>query len=171
LPAPEWEDYLKRVILIDGYNVIFGDSDLRKTYHENQDLGRNKLLEVVSRYATKGSVRAIVVFDGGDTDEGRVHLPSPVNVETVFVGDADQYIRRRVSDSGRVETLTVVSSDEGHVARFSRRIGVEVIRVEEFMQKLLEMDRRETKFSDKPGGETRAGVEYWLKKFGSRGEE
>jgi len=157
--------------LIDGYNVIFGDSDLRKIYHGDQDLGRKKLLEVVSRYATRRSVRAVVVFDGGETDEGRLHLPSPVNVDTVFVGDADQYIRRRVSAAGRGETLTVVSSDEGHVARFSRRIGVEVVGVEEFMRTLLEMDRREREFSDKPSGETRAGVEYWLKKFGSRGEE
>ncbi len=151
--------------------MIFGDSDLRKIYHGDQDLGRKKLLEVVSRYATRRSVRAVVVFDGGETDEGRLHLPSPVNVDTVFVGDADQYIRRRVSAAGRGETLTVVSSDEGHVARFSRRIGVEVVGVEEFMRTLLEMDRRERKFSDKPSGETRAGVEYWLKKFGSRGEE
>lgn len=158
--------------MIDAYNVIFRDNDLRVVYREDRDLGRKMLLEVVGRYATRKSVQAVVVFDGGETDEGRVQLPSPGNVDTVFVRDADQYIRRRVSESGRGESsLTVVSSDEGHVAGFSRQRGIRVIRVEEFMRALRVVDRRETKSGEKPRGETKAGVEYWMKKFRSREED
>lgn len=160
-----------RVILIDGYNVIFRDRDLRALHREDQDLGRKMLLEMVSRYATRKSVRAVVAFDGGETGEGRVQLPSPANVDTVFVADADQYIRRRASDTDRGETLTVVSSDEGHVAGFSRQLGIRVIGVEEFMRKLREMDQQQMKGSEKPTEETKAGVEYWLRKFGQEEED
>ncbi len=157
--------------MIDGHNVIFRDSALRAVHREDQDLGRKMLLEMVSRYATQKSVRAVVAFDGGESSEGRLQLPSPVNVDTIFVADVDQYIRRRVSDTGRGETLTVVSSDEGHVALYSRQFGIRVFGVEEFMRMLREMDRQRIKGSEKPTEETRAGVEYWLRKFGQEEED
>jgi predicted RNA-binding protein with PIN domain len=153
--------------LIDGYNVMFGDRGLRETYREDRASGLRRFLEVVSRYASLKSIKATVVFDGGRTEEGRISLPSPVNVDTVFVRDADQYIRHRISSTQRLNSLVVVSSDESHVAQFARRQGVGVLSVEEFMAEIIAMDRTKIEEREKPKEETRAGVEYWMKKFRS----
>jgi predicted RNA-binding protein with PIN domain len=153
--------------LIDGYNVIFSDEILRVTFLADRDAGRRGLLEVVNRYVTMKSMRAVVVFDGGRTEEGRVDMPSLSRVETVFVNDADQYIRRRVSGSVDREALTVVSSDRDHVVRFSRRMGVRVIGSGTFMAELRKMDRSGGDPSEKPLEESKKGIEYWLKRFRS----
>ena len=158
---------MQRVLLIDGYNVILGDESLRATFGEDQEGGRRRLLEAVSRFATVNSVRAVVVFDGGSTEEGRVDVPSPAGVETIFVKDADRYIRARVSGRGGGEGVTVVSSDEQHVAAFARRMGARVMGVAAFMAKLRGLDRGGGTGGEKPREETKAGVEYWLGRFRS----
>jgi len=141
------------------------DRVLRGVYEESQDNGRRSLLEMVSRYARRKSLKCVVVFDGGDTESGKVDGGSPGNIDAIFVKDADDYIRRKISGPGDTESLTVVSSDQDHVARFSRRMGVNVKSAEEFMCDLRPMDKREGTNGEKPEGETKAGVEYWLREF------
>ncbi len=138
------------------------------TFLEDRDAGRRKLLEAVNRYATMRSIRAVVVFDGGRTEEGRVEMPSLSKVEAVFVKDADQYIRARVSGSGDRDTLTVVSSDRDHVARFSRQMGARVIGSGTFVAELRKMDRSGRDEDEKPVEESKSGVEYWLERFRSQ---
>lgn len=120
---------------------------------------------MVSRYASGNSMKCVVVFDGGDKESGSVERRSPANVDIIFVKDADSYIRDRVSNTESVESLTVVSSDEDHIARFSRGMGVDVRNVEEFMGDLRATGGREAANGEKPARETKAGVEYWLKEF------
>ncbi len=162
---------MEKLLLIDGYNVIFTDSALRRLYLANNDAGRERLLEVLDRYAAARSLRCAVVFDGGETEEGRVGPATRRRVETVFVKDADAYIRRRIAGSGAKGSLTVVSSDEEHIARFARSEGIEVLGTAEFMVMLGEVDRRGTGNGEKPGEETREGVEYWIRKMGAKESE
>jgi predicted RNA-binding protein with PIN domain len=154
--------------LIDGYNVIFKDSALRKAYQVNNDAGRARLLEMVNRYANAKSLKCAVVFDGGETDEGRVDHSSPGRVDVIFVKDADQYIRRKITSFNKKEELTVISSDEGHIGQYSRMEGVRVIGVKEFMRLLMDVDRRDPEDNgEKPREETKAGVDYWIKRMGA----
>ena len=163
---------MKRILLIDGYNVMLRDSTLRAVYRDNQEIGRRTLLEMVSRYARRKSLKCTVVFDGGDKESGSIERRSPPGVEAIFVTDADSYIRRKVSNAGSTESLTVISSDEDHIARFSRGMGINVRSAEEFMCDLRATRGSEAASGEKPAGETKAGVEYWLKEFkADEGEE
>jgi len=158
---------VKRFYLIDGYNVIFRDPDLREIYRKDPEAGRRRLLDLVSRYAAARSARGIVAFDGGESPEGRVEPSSSGSVETIFVKDADAYIRRRVYGAREKDALVVVSSDEAHVARYARGMGIRLVRVEEFMEDVRVKDRMPRGRSEKPESETEDGVDYWLEAFGS----
>src|SRR5207245_826373 len=50
--------------LIDGYNVIRRDADLRAQEAESLEAGRTALLRLVARVARAGAARFTIVFDG-----------------------------------------------------------------------------------------------------------
>jgi predicted RNA-binding protein with PIN domain len=157
---------VERVLLIDGYNVILRDPFLRAMYRDDADAGRARLLAMVSRRLAIGSQRGIVVFDGGRTEEGRVDRGSRPGVEAVFARDADVWIRRRISSSRRPEWMTVVTSD-AEVARFSQSRGAVVRSSEAFLEGLRSVETPGAERGEKPEGETKAGVDYWLTRFRS----
>jgi len=161
--------------LIDGYNVILRDPALRASFTKDREAGRACLVGIAGRYAALNNIRVVLVFDGGKTSEGRIVGPSPENVDVVFVSNADEYIRRRISRAGSRGSIAVISSDEGHIAGFSRRHGVLVLSAEAFLKDFREVEAgrkgEKVEGDDKPGRETRAGVEYWMERMGRKREE
>ena len=80
--------------LIDGYNVIRRDPDLRAREAESLEAGRAALLAVLARVAAEVSDIFTVVFDGARRSGGSA---SPGRVQVVFSRPpetADDVLRR-----------------------------------------------------------------------------
>src|SRR2546422_9364816 len=67
--------------LIDGYNVIRRDADLRAHEEESLEAGRTALLRLVAQAARAGGDRFTVVFDGAPASRP---APAGGQVEVIF---------------------------------------------------------------------------------------
>lgn len=123
--------------LIDGYNVIRRDPDLRGHEAEGLAAGRAALLRRLAAVAREHADTFTVVFDGArlraDSDVGA----SPAGrVEVVFsrAPETADDVLRRLSAKWR-EAAVVVSSDRA-VETAARRAGAVAVRVEAFLDAL-----------------------------------
>ena len=123
--------------LIDGYNVIRRDPDLRGREAEGLPAGRAALLRRLAVVARERDDTFTVVFDGarlraaGDADAAPAG-----RVEVVFSRPPDTAddVLRRLAARWR-EAAIVVSSDRA-VETAARRLGAVAVRVEDFLAAL-----------------------------------
>ena len=116
--------------LIDGYNVIRRDPDLRAREAAGLATGRAALLQVVARVARRSGDEFVVVFDGAPvpapaSSEGRVRVVfsrPPERADDVLMRLAAQYR----------EGAVVVSSDRA-VRSAAWRAGSTALEAEQFL--------------------------------------
>jgi predicted RNA-binding protein with PIN domain len=116
--------------LVDGYNVIRRDPDLRSREAERLADGRTALLQLVAGAALRSGDDFTVVFDGARAGGGE---PSGGQVQVVFSRppqNADQVLVRRATELR--DAAIVVSSDRA-VRDGARRVGAAVVTAEEFL--------------------------------------
>ncbi|MBI4270361.1 MAG: NYN domain-containing protein [Candidatus Rokubacteria bacterium] len=149
--------------LIDGYNVIRRDPDLRAREAESLEAGRAALLGTIARGARVSRDTFTVVFDGARRGAG---APPTGRVQVLFSRPpltADDELARlaRVAGAGAV----VVSSDR-RVQDAARRAGSAVLGAEAFVEALArggaavssagdDVDRDEDRPRDKRGNPRR----------------
>jgi len=117
--------------LIDGYNVIRRDPDLRAREAESLEAGRTALLALVGRIAREMTDTFTVVFDGARRTGG---APAGGQVQVVFSrppASADDELRRLVTTLR--EGAIVVSSDRA-VQDAARRSGATAVSAEAFLE-------------------------------------
>jgi len=119
--------------LVDGYNVIRRDADLRAHEAESLEAGRTALLRVVASAARAGGDRFTVVFDGAPgggpaTGGGQVEVTFSRPPEK-----ADDVLVRLARQLGAGAAL--VSSDRA-VRDAAGRAGCAVIGADEFLRAL-----------------------------------
>jgi predicted RNA-binding protein with PIN domain len=119
--------------LIDGYNVIRRESDLRAREAESLEAGRRALLHLLARAHRDPRDEFTVVFDGARVDGG---APSPGRIRVIFSRPphtADDELMRlaRQWQSGAV----VVSSDR-RIQDAARRAGAAALTAERFLEGL-----------------------------------
>jgi predicted RNA-binding protein with PIN domain len=117
--------------LLDGYNVIRRDPELRAHEAESLEAGRAALLALLARVAARVSDAFTVVFDGarrtgGATGTGRVQVVFSRPPET-----ADDVLRRLATTLR--EGAVVVTSDRA-VQDSARRAGAVVVAAEAFVE-------------------------------------
>ena len=108
------ESKLPRYMLIDGYNVIFADSELKSLANDDLHAARTKLLDIVADYQGYVGDTVIVVFDawrkkggmGSSEKYGDVYVEFTKEAQT-----ADAYIERAVHQLMPNARITVVTSD------------------------------------------------------------
>ena len=107
---------LKDILIVDGYNVIFAWTHLKKLAHESLEHARMELRDKLLNYGKFKGYEVILVFDGKYTKSG-----SSVEVITngfieVYTDDgetADSFIEREVFlRKGKYTNVYVVTSDE-----------------------------------------------------------
>lgn len=111
---PVKNDSREKYLLVDGYNVMFADEDMKQLATENMDASRDKLLEELSNYQGFIKSHLIVVFDaykvrGFQGEKTRYH-----NIDVVFTKEAetaDRYIERFAHEHGKHWDITVATSD------------------------------------------------------------
>ena len=119
--------------LIDGYNVIRRDPDLRAREAESLEAGRRALLALVARRARDARDAFTVVFDGARVTGG---APGAGRVQVVFSRpprSADDELARLAREAGA--GAAVVSSDR-RVQDAARRSGCAVLDAERFLDAL-----------------------------------
>jgi predicted RNA-binding protein with PIN domain len=119
--------------LIDGYNVIRREPDLRAHEAESLEAGRRALLHLLARAHRDPRDEFTVVFDGAKVAGG---APSPGRIRTIFSRPPhtadDELIRlARQWQSGAV----VVTSDR-RIQDAARRAGATALTAERFLEAL-----------------------------------
>ncbi|MBO7401921.1 MAG: NYN domain-containing protein [Lachnospiraceae bacterium] len=101
-------------ILVDGYNLLFADSELSELAKADLHAARNKLVERISNYAGAVGQRITVVFDAYRVEN---HPAETVRVNTIDVvftktaETADRYIERLAHLKASEFDICVVTSD------------------------------------------------------------
>jgi len=116
--------------LIDGYNVIRRDADLRGQEQQSLEAGRSALLAVVGAAARRTGDQFTVVFDGARRDaqpgaSGQVQVVFSRPPET-----ADDVLRAM---AGKAGAGTVVASSDRAVRDAARRAGAVAVSAEDFV--------------------------------------
>ncbi|MBQ6663823.1 MAG: NYN domain-containing protein [Firmicutes bacterium] len=103
-----------KVLVVDGYNVIFRWEDLKTLAASDIGAARDRLTELLADYGAYTGEHVILVFDAY-RNKGRIATQEEVlGVEVVFTGEnetADSYIEKLAFARARKEQMTVATSD------------------------------------------------------------
>jgi predicted RNA-binding protein with PIN domain len=119
--------------LVDGYNVIRRDPDLRARESESLEAGRRALLSLIARAERTARDEFTVVFDGARLSGG---TPTPGRIRVVFSRPpltADDELVRLARQLGN--GAVVISSDR-KVQDAARRARSAVLTAEQFLEAL-----------------------------------
>ena len=120
--------------LIDGYNVIRRDPELRDRETVSLEAGRAMLLALVARVAARVSDNFTVVFDGARRTGGEPALGGRVQVTFSRPPETADDVLRRLAGTLR-EGAVVVTSDRA-VQDSARRSGSVAVSAEAFLRAL-----------------------------------
>jgi predicted RNA-binding protein with PIN domain len=117
---------MKRVVVIDGYNVMFQLPELRRQVERDLEGSRERFLDVLSAYSVKKPADYIVVFDGDGQD--RIQARRRTRIRVLFSKPpqkADPLIKKTAAERKNDEDMIVVTSDQD-ISRYARICGVRV---------------------------------------------
>ena len=171
-------------IIVDGYNVIFKIPELgNSTGKCDIEILRSRFLALLEQYKEKRRHKLIVVFDGkghGNSSEARA-----AGIDVVFSRedlDADEEIKRIVSDSETPRHITVITADRD-IEQYVKKYGCKVVApmvfyrdVKKNVARLQASEEEGRLFTKEEGdepaskylGPTKKEAEYWLKVFSNK---
>lgn len=125
----------KKIIILDGYNVIHRVPDLKRRLDRGLAPARDALMRYCGGWMTKRKdIGAIyVVFDGDSSVRGVTHGTAR-GVSAVFTRTGEEADSRilDIIKRGRPDSEYIVVSDDGYVSLTSRRFGAAAMTVSEF---------------------------------------
>lgn len=170
-------------VIIDAYNVIFQITELGANTRKNDiEVLRNKLLSILAQYKSSRKHKLTVVFDGKEDNDFYGHKTNISGIEVIFSRsglDADEEIKRMVSNSSHPRQIIVVTSDR-EIEQFVKKYGCKIKGPVEFFKdvkmKISQSKSREHKSKklddgdesepiSKYTGPSKAEAQYWLKVF------
>lgn len=134
----------KKVLIVDGYNVIFAWGDLKELAKKDLAAARDKLMHILCNYSAFTKTETVLVFDaykvaGGEGekfDYNGVHVVYTKEHET-----GDTYIEKLTYDIGKNDSVQVVTSD-GLIQLTAIRAGVMRVSALEFEREMDEVYAR-----------------------------
>jgi len=157
-------------ILIDGYNLLHKDGDLKNHAERSLEEARDRLIAAVAAYRS-GDTEIVLVFDGRGGG-GRIKT-STAGVRILFSRypqSADQLILEIIERERRKSRLTVVTSDRKDIGRIAQAEGVRCISSESFLRRLRRGAVTAPPQADKPAETSTEEMDYWIRCFGSNEE-
>lgn len=170
-------------IIVDAYNVIFKIPELGANAKKcDIEMLRDRFLLILKQYKEKRKHKLIVVFDG--KGYGVSHKTEVSGIDVVFSRpglDADEEIKRMVSNSKRPRQIIVVTSDRD-IVQFVKKCGSKILGPSEFYRDVTKKiaqqpayrqghDKRtndEREPISKYTGPSKAEAQYWLKVFSNK---
>ncbi len=102
------------LLIVDGYNIINQWQELEDLCHENMEIARLKLAEILQEFTPLIWDKIIIVYDAYRV-KGKPQIYEAQNVEIIFTGEnqsADVFIERLVVTLFEIgEEIEVASSD------------------------------------------------------------
>lgn len=109
-PKEKPEEY----VLVDGYNIIFADSELNSLSKVNIDSARDKLIDICCNYQGIRGCTLILVYDAYKVKGNPVNIIKYNNIYVVYTKEAetaDMYIEKTVHKIAKKADVTVATSD------------------------------------------------------------
>lgn len=117
-PSSQINDYIlterKKWIIVDGYNVIFAWDELKDIAVSDLSSAREALMHILSNYSAFTKINIVLVFDAYKVPGNQGEKFDFNNIHVVYTKErelADVYIEKLVSQIGRNEQVTIVTSD------------------------------------------------------------
>lgn len=104
----------KEYLLVDGYNVLHANSELKDLLEINLEAARNVLMDVLCNYQGFKQYEVILVFDAYKVKGNQGEVLKYHNINVVYTKEAetaDHYIERTAHEIGKNYDVTVVTSD------------------------------------------------------------
>ena len=119
--------------LIDGYNVIRREPDLRAHEAESLEAGRRALLHLLARAHRDPRDEFTVVFDGAKVTGG---APSPGRIRTIFSRPPHTADDELIRLARQWQSAAVVVTSDRRIQDAARRAGAAALTAERFLEAL-----------------------------------
>lgn len=104
----------KKMLIVDGYNVIFAWERLQKIARINLEEARKHLIDILENYTAYTKTEAVLVFDAYLVKDGKGSDYAKDGLRVVFTKQdqtADTFIEIMMNDLGPSYTIRVVTAD------------------------------------------------------------
>ena len=104
----------KKWLIVDGYNVIFAWDELKETAETDLSSAREALMHILSNYSAFTKINIVLVFDAYKVPGNQGEKFDFNNIHVVYTKErelADVYIEKLVSEIGKNDQVTIVTSD------------------------------------------------------------
>ena len=145
-------DTRPRLLLVDGYNIIFAWEQLRGLAGVNIDSACAKLADILSNYAGFKGIDVMLVFDAYKTPAVTPHKVTADSIEVVYTRSgqtSDAFIESFCSENRKKLRIKVASSDGmvqmsvmrcGALRMSARELELEVARTEALITEIISAD-------------------------------
>ncbi len=109
-PLPEGPEYL----LVDGYNIIFADDEMKKLASDSLEYARYELINRLCNYRMVRNREVILVFDAYKVKNNPGEKETINNITVVYTKEAetaDAYIEKVTNELGKKHRVFVATSD------------------------------------------------------------
>ncbi len=155
-------------IVVDGYNVIYADDELRNIAIKEMERARREFLARIAAYVMDKKLEVTVVFDGrGGFSDAETIVPRKLQaVYSARHQSADDLIVSMVTRSRSPKSYIVVTSDRAHIRPAVAECGCRVIGSKAFLERLARKPRPPGRHGehDKPHP-GKDDLDYWLGRF------
>lgn len=113
-PQPVQTESRRQYIIVDGYNLIFANDELKHLAADRLDLARGRLADMLVSYCGYTKAELVLVFDGFRTPDNPGSRSEYHNIHVAYTATgetADAYIERIAAQIGRNFAVRVVTSD------------------------------------------------------------
>ena len=124
----------KKLIIADGYNIIFAWEELSSLSKINIDSAKDKLIQILSNYSAIIDVEIMLVFDGHKLKGNNGDSSIKENITVIHTKEgqsADNYIEYFTNANKDKFDMMVVSSD-GLIQQITRGQNCHVVSSREF---------------------------------------
>lgn len=105
---------LQRLLIADGYNVIFADEELKSLAETNIVASKDKLIQLLANYSAVADIPVMLVFDGYRLKNNRGQAETIDNITVIHTKEgetADAFIEKFTNSGRKCYNITVASSD------------------------------------------------------------
>jgi predicted RNA-binding protein with PIN domain len=134
----------EKLLVVDGYNVIFAWDDLKSIAEDNINAAKDKLISLLSNYRGITGGEILLVFDGYKVKDNKGSATYAENIQVVHTKEgetADSFIERYTHENAKTKRITVATSD-GLIQTVTRGNGCMVISSRELYEVMEEAARR-----------------------------
>ena len=126
----------EKMLIVDGYNVVFAWDELKELATVNIDSAKDRLLHILSNYYGITGIKIMVVFDGYKVkgNHGSETVSGDVIVIHTREGEtADRYIEKFTNDNRLKYNITVATSD-GLIQQITRGQDCSIVSSRELLE-------------------------------------